>query len=107
MEISSFRTKPESPVSKDQDMLRGWHVGSSISTLISKGDPVIVETENGLGFGTVAVPPAMVEDDPVNDSGGHCLALPCPTQAAARAFASGIGEPKSISVFLALGFREA
>lgn len=33
--------------------------------VLSAGDPVIVETENGLGFGIVAVPPVMVEEDRV------------------------------------------
>lgn len=33
--------------------------------VLSTGDSVIVETENGLGFGVVAVQPAMVEDDKI------------------------------------------
>lgn len=33
--------------------------------VLSTGEPVIVETENGLEFGVVAVPPKMVEDDQV------------------------------------------
>jgi cell fate regulator YaaT (PSP1 superfamily) len=34
--------------------------------VLSKGDSVIVETENGLGFGTIAVPPAMLENGAVD-----------------------------------------
>ncbi|MEZ4549195.1 MAG: hypothetical protein R2874_01615 [Desulfobacterales bacterium] len=29
--------------------------------ILKTGDPVIVETENGLGFGTVAIPPRQIE----------------------------------------------
>ncbi len=35
----------------------------------------------------------MVENDLVNDFGGRCLEMAFPSQAAARAFAIGIGEP--------------
>ena len=49
----------------------------------------------------------LVEDDPVNDYGGRVYPAGFPTQAAARAFASGIGEPQSLDAFLSLGFREA
>jgi hypothetical protein len=38
--------------------------------------------------------------------GGRCLELAFPSQAAARAFAIGIGEPVSVDEFLVLGFRE-
>ena len=48
----------------------------------------------------------LIEDDPVNDFGGYILEVSFPTQAAARAFAHGIGEPKTLTDFLALGFRE-
>lgn len=48
----------------------------------------------------------MVEDDLVNDFGGRCLEMAFPSQAAARAFAVGIGEPKTMTEFLVLGFRE-
>jgi cell fate regulator YaaT (PSP1 superfamily) len=30
--------------------------------ILKTGDPVIVETENGLGFGTVAIPPRQIEE---------------------------------------------
>jgi cell fate regulator YaaT (PSP1 superfamily) len=30
--------------------------------VLHRGDAVIVQTEQGLGFGTVAVPPALLED---------------------------------------------
>jgi len=32
--------------------------------VLNKGDDVIVETERGLGFGTVAVPPVPIKDAP-------------------------------------------
>ncbi|MBN1451548.1 MAG: hypothetical protein JW963_11075 [Anaerolineales bacterium] len=46
-----------------------------------------------------------VEGDPQNDFGGYVLDLPFPTQKAAQAFASGIGEPKSKQDFFAFGFQ--
>lgn len=48
----------------------------------------------------------LIEDDPVNEFGGYILEVSFPTQAAALAFLRGIGEPKTLADFLALGFRE-
>ena len=48
----------------------------------------------------------MIEDHPCNICGGHVIELAFPTQAGAIAFAHGIGEPKTLTDFLALGFRE-
>ena len=47
----------------------------------------------------------LVEDDPQNDAGGYVLALPSPTQLAAKAFARGMGEPQRLEDFLAVGFE--
>lgn len=49
----------------------------------------------------------VVEDHPASDSGGWVLALPFPTQDAARAFGTGIPEPRGIDDFVRLGFVEA
>ena len=65
---------------------------------------------NGKEFVLVIDPTScclLIEDDPVNDFGGYILEVSFPTQAAAQAFARGIGEPKTLTDFLALGFREA
>jgi len=47
----------------------------------------------------------MVQDDEVtNNEGGRDFKCPFPTQAAAMAFARGIGEPRELADFLVLGF---
>ena len=47
----------------------------------------------------------MIEDDDQNDYGGHVLEMEFPTQAAARAFAIGMGEPKTKDECLRYGFK--
>jgi len=49
----------------------------------------------------------LIEDDEINDFGGYCLELHYPTQAAAKAFAAGIGEPRHKLEFFLLGFKPA
>ena len=44
--------------------------------VLDLGDHVIVETEQGLGFGTVAVPPAMRENTPSHKALKKCTAWP-------------------------------
>lgn len=47
----------------------------------------------------------VVDGDEQNQYGGYVLALPFPTQAAARVFAAGLGEPRSRDDFLTVGFQ--
>ena len=49
----------------------------------------------------------VVDDHPASESGGWVLPMTFPTQAAARAFATGIPEPHHYLDLLLLGFEEA
>ncbi len=76
------------------------------------GEPPLIGTgtfPNGEEFELVldCTGGCLVLDDEQAEAGGYVLELPFPTQAAARAFAEGIGEPgHKLDLFL-LGFKPA
>lgn len=60
-------------------------------------DVVVVLDRTGAGL--------MVDGEEQTICGGWKLHLPFPTQQAALAFGTGLGEPDSLEAFLALGFE--
>jgi hypothetical protein len=82
-----------------------WHATSAegalpliaTGTLENGKEYVVVLDRNGAAL--------LIEDEEQTDFGGWQICLPFPTQHAARAFATGLGEPKRKSDFFQVGFE--